>query len=99
MDFERQVLTIDERGKVTGYRLIYRVAFKVTTATGESLRTSTAISRRDFNFDPDLVLQKEIEENALREDMVIEITQTIMRQLSTIAAIPAPTRVASIAVL
>ena len=99
VEFDRQVLTIDERGKVTGFRLIYRVAFTVTTATGESLRTSTAISRRDFNFDPDLVLQKEIEENALREDMVIEITQTILRQLSTIAAIPVPIRVASIAVL
>lgn len=96
VEFDRQVLTIDDRGKVTGYRLIYRVAFRVTTATGESLRTSTAISRRDFNFDPDLVLQKEIEENALREDMVIELTQTIMRQLSTIAAIPAPNQVASI---
>ena len=90
VEFDRQVLTIDDRGKVTGYRLIYRVAFRVTTATGESLRTSTAISRRDFNFDPDLVLQKEIEENALREDMLIELTQTIMRQLSTIVAITVP---------
>ena len=95
VDFERQVLTIDDRGKVTGYRLIYRVRFRVTTATGESLRESNAIARRDFNFDPDLVLQKEIEENDLREDMVTEITQTILRQLSTIAAISVPNRIAA----
>lgn len=97
VDFERQVLTIDDRGKVTGYRLVYRVRFRVTSAEGEKLRESNAVARRDFNFDPDLVLQKEIEENALREDMVLELTQTILRQLSTIAAIPLPNRVATAA--
>lgn len=88
VEFERKVRTIDDRGKVTGYNLIYRVFFKVTSAKGEKLRQSAVVARRDFNFDPDLVLQKEIEENALREDMVKELTRSILRQLSTIAAAP-----------
>lgn len=88
VEFERKVRTIDDRGKVTGYNLIYRVFFKVISASGENLRQSAVVARRDFNFDPDLVLQAEIEENALREDMVKELTQSILRQLSTIAATP-----------
>ena len=88
VEFERKVRTIDDRGKVTGYNLIYRVFFKVTSAEGENLRQSAVVARRDFNFDPDLVLQAEIEERALRENMVEELTRSILRQLSTIAAAP-----------
>ena len=59
--YDRKVRTIDERGKVTGYILEYTVNFAVTSASGDSLRESTVVTRRDFNFDPDLVLQAEIE--------------------------------------
>lgn len=86
VEFRRNVRTIDDRGKVTGYNLMYVVSFTVTAASGEVLRQSLAVSRRDFNFDPDQVLQKEIEEESLREDMVLEVTQNILRQLSTISA-------------
>ena len=93
VEFERRVRTIDDRGKVTGYDLIYRVFFKVTSAEGENLRQSAVVARRDFNFDPDLVLQAEIEENALRENMVEELTRSILRQLSTIAAVPSTNQI------
>ena len=84
--YDRKVRTIDERGKVTGYILEYRVNFAVTSASGDSLRESTVVTRRDFNFDPDLVLQAEIEEESLRKDMLSDLTQQILRQLSTITA-------------
>ena len=84
--YDRKVRTIDERGKVTGYILEYRVNFAVTSASGDSLRESTVVTRRDFNFDPDLVLQAEIEEESLRKDMLADLTQQILRQLSTITA-------------
>jgi LPS-assembly lipoprotein len=84
--YDRKVRTIDERGKVTGYILEYRVNFAVTSASGDSLRESTVVTRRDFNFDPDLVLQAEIEEESLRQDMLSDLTQQILRQLSTITA-------------
>ena len=94
--FDRRVLTIDDRGKVTGYTLEYRVNYRVTAASGESLRDSAVITRRDFNFDPNLVLQAEIEAQALREDMVDDVTQRILRQLVTIAAAPSPTQLAGL---
>jgi LPS-assembly lipoprotein len=84
--YDRKVRTIDERGKVTGYILEYRINFAVTSASGDSLRESTVITRRDFNFDPDLVLQAEIEEESLRKDMLTDLTQQILRQLATITA-------------
>lgn len=92
--YERSVRTIDDRGKVNGYMLIYNVQFSVVTAEGETLRDSTASSRRDFNFDPDLVLQAEIEEESLREDMLTDLAQQIMRQIATITAALAPARLA-----
>jgi LPS-assembly lipoprotein len=84
--YDREVRTIDERGKVTGYILVYRVKFVVTSASGDSLRESTVVTRRDFNFDPDLVLQAEIEEESLRHDMLTDLTQQILRQMATISA-------------
>ena len=86
VDYDRQVRTIDERGKVTGYILEYRANFTVTSASGDSLRESTVVTRRDFNFDPDLVLQAEIEEESLRQDMLTDLSQQILRQLVTITA-------------
>ena len=94
--YDRRVLTIDDRGKVTGYTLEYIVNYRVTAANGENLRESTVIARRDFNFDPNLVLQAEIEARALRDNMVDDLTQRIMRQLVTIAAISSPTRLAGL---
>jgi LPS-assembly lipoprotein len=92
--YDRQVRTIDERGKVTGYILEYRVKFVVTSASGDSLRESTVVTRRDFNFDPDLVLQAEIEEESLRHDMLTDLTQQILRQMATItASIGSPVKV------
>ncbi len=93
--YDRKVRTIDERGKVTGYVLEYRVNFAVTSASGDSLRESSVVTRRDFNFDPDLVLQAEIEEESLRQDMLSDLTQQILRQLATVSAsIGSPGKVA-----
>lgn len=88
VEFKRTVRTIDTRGKATGYTLEYIVRFKVVAADGTKLRDSRPISlRRDFNFDPNQVLQKEDEERELKEDMEKELSQRILRQLSTIAAL------------
>ena len=86
VDYERSVRTIDDRGKVNGYPLQYPVKFRLVTAEGEVLRDSRVFARRDFNFDPDLVLQAEIEEEALRQDMLTDLSQQILRQPATITA-------------
>ncbi len=88
VDFKRTVRTIDSRGKATGYTLEYIVRFKVVSADGTALRDARPISiRRDYNFDPNQVLQKEDEERELKDDMEKELSQRILRQLSTIASL------------
>lgn len=87
VDFTRKVRTIDTRGKVNGYTLRYEVSYRVVNQEGEELRDTTLALQRDYNFDPEQVLQAEEEEESLREDMVSELTQRIMRQLVTIAGL------------
>ena len=87
IDYQRRVRSIDTRGKVTGYTLVYSLSYTVTNKGGKNLRQSVPIqTERDFNFDSDQVLQKESEERVLREDMLEDIAQRIIRQLSTITA-------------
>lgn len=85
--FTRNVRTIDTRGKVTGYVLHYVVNYRVTDSEGTELRDARLALKRDYNFEPEQVLQAEEEEESLREDMVEELTQQIMRQLVTIAGL------------
>lgn len=87
VDYNRTVRTIDTRGKVTGYVLRYDIRYRVVNADGEQLRETRLALQRDFNFDPNQVLQAEREEESLREDMVKELAQRIMRQLVTIAGL------------
>lgn len=87
--FERQVRTVDTRGKTTGYVLNYTVNFSVEDAGGELLLDRGVVRlRRNFDFDSTQVLQAEEEEAFLREDMEQEIALQILRRLSFIAAAP-----------
>lgn len=93
VNYERRVRTIDSRGKVNGYLLVYSANFAVETSGGDELRGLSPISlRRDFNFDSTQVLQKEDEERDLRRDMERDMAQQIVRQLSRIAAAPTPVK-------
>lgn len=85
VNFQRRVRTIDTRGKVTGYTLRYDVRYRVVDEQGEELRGTRLALQRDYNFDPNDVLQAEEEEESLREDMLDELSQRIMRQLVTIS--------------
>lgn len=87
VEFNRNVRTIDTRGKVTGYNLRYDVSYRVIDEEGQELRDTTLSLRRDYNFEPEQVLQAEEEEQSLRENMVEELTRRIMRQLVTIAGL------------
>lgn len=86
VEYTRKVRTIDTRGKVTGYVLRYDVRYRVVNGAGDELRDTRLALQRDYNFDPNQVLQAEREEDALREDMIEDLTRRIMRQLVTIAS-------------
>lgn len=91
--YQRNVRTLDTRGKANGYTLVYSVKYSVTGQDGAELRKAKALRmERDFNFDSNQLLQAENEERVLREDMVKDMAQRIMRQLSTIASRATPLR-------
>lgn len=87
VQFNRNVRTIDTRGKVTGYNLRYDISYRVVDEEGQELRDTTLSLRRDYNFEPEQVLQAEEEEESLRENMVEALIRRIMRQLVTIAGL------------
>ena len=69
-DFSREVRTIDERGKATGYVLILRVGYLVVDSKGKELvKPSVTSARRDYNFDDTQLLSATREEELLYEEM------------------------------
>lgn len=84
--YERRVRTLDNRGKASSYRLFYAAEYGLTAADGTSLVKSRSSSvARDFDFDADQVLAKENEERDLREEMVEDLAQQMLRQVNAAA--------------
>ena len=92
--FDRRVRTVDNRGLATSYTLHYAVDFRVEDASGATLLDTATINlRRDLNFDSTQVLEKEDEEQFLRDDMRRAAAQQILRRVGTVDAAqvsPAP---------
>ncbi len=86
--YNRRVRTTDDRGRATSYTLLYEVRVGVVDSEGEVLVKPFRVStRRELAFNRTQVLQAERRERSLREEMQREISQTIMRRLSKVAAI------------
>jgi LPS-assembly lipoprotein len=84
-DISREVTTIDERGKATGYNLIMRARYNIVDGAGKELiKPSNAIARRDYNFDPDQLLSATREEELLHDEMREEVASSILRKMSRI---------------
>jgi LPS-assembly lipoprotein len=80
--YDRRILSLSGRGRVTEYELIYTVNFRLKNA-GEELwgPVQTIEGRRDFSYDDTQVLAKSYEETRLREDMQGDAVREIMRRL------------------
>ena len=84
-DFNREVRTLDERGKATGYVLILRASYKVVDSAGKELvKPSTATARRDYDFDEEQLLSATREEELLHDEMREDAAQSILRKMSRI---------------
>lgn len=85
VDLERKVGTLDSFGKANSYTLIFRVAYVLTDLDKKPLREVTYIKEiRQYDFDPELVVESESEEAELLEDMEQSASLKLMRQLTTI---------------
>jgi len=81
--FDRNVSTVDTRGKVTGYGLVYTVNYSARRADGKTLFDGETLTlQRDYEFKSTELLAKEGEENFLRQDMERDAAQQIVRQLA-----------------
>lgn len=85
---ERTVGTLDERGKVDSYNIVFRVKYVLEDPQGKQIRKATLKESRRYNFDPELVIESESEEADLLEDMERDIALRIVRQLATVTDYP-----------
>lgn len=82
---QRKVGTLDSLGKANSYTLIFRVTYSLSDQQGNKLRKITDIkSIRQYDFNPELVVEAESEEAELRESMEQEASLQVVRQLSSI---------------
>lgn len=89
-ELNRNVGTLDERGKVNSYNLVFRTRYNLKSVEGEVIRKRTTLREtRRYDFDPLQVVATESEERDLQEDMEKEIALRIVRQLSAITDYPA----------
>ena len=80
----KEILSLTSAGRVSEYRLIYRVRFRVADAKGaDFLPPSTVTLTRDMTYDDTQVLAKETEEQLLFRDMQADMVQQIMRRIAT----------------
>lgn len=81
---DRRVGTLDERGKADSYTLVFSVTYRLLDARGKELRKASLRESRQYNFDPELVIESESEEAELLSNMEEDIALRIVRQLSTV---------------
>ena len=86
---EKRILSLDNAGRVSEYRLLYRVSFKAVDSKGRELLEQQQIElRRDITFNDNQTLAKESEELLLYRDMQVDAVQQIIRRMSVIHVSP-----------
>lgn len=91
----RQILSLNNLGRVREYQLTYTLTFRVLDTKGAELLGPTEITlKRNLAFNEQEVLAKEAEANLLYRDMQSDLVQQIIRRLAAIKpppmATPAP---------
>ena len=81
--YDRRILSLSGRGRVTEYELLYNLNFRIREAGSELWGpVQTIEGRRDFSYEDTQVLAKSYEETRLREDMQADAVREIMRRLT-----------------
>ncbi len=86
---EKRILSLDSAGRVSEFRLLYRVSFRVLDNKARPLMGAQQIElRRDITFNDSQTLAKESEEALLYRDMQIDAVQQIIRRMGAVHLIP-----------
>jgi LPS-assembly lipoprotein len=79
----KEILSLTAAGRVSEYRLFYRVGFRVSDGKGGDFLPPVSIQLyRDMTYDDSLVLAKEEEELLLFRDMQRDMVQQVMRRIA-----------------
>jgi LPS-assembly lipoprotein len=80
----KDILSLTVAGRVSEYRLFYRVRFRVSDGTGGDFLPPVSIQLfRDMTYDDSQVLAKEAEEQLLFRDMQTDMVQQVLRRIAT----------------
>jgi LPS-assembly lipoprotein len=80
---EKIILSLTGTGRVSEFRLRYRVSYRVTDGKGgEYVPTSVVQLQRDVTYSDSEILAKEAEEQLLFRDMQSDLVQQVLRRLS-----------------
>jgi len=80
---DKQILTLSSSGRVTEFRLAYRVSLRAYDHNKQDWIPAEEMAlRRDYTYDDSTVLAKEAEESLLYQSMRSEMAQQIVRRLS-----------------
>jgi LPS-assembly lipoprotein len=79
---QKVILSFSTAGRVSEFRLVYRVSYRMTDSKGiERIPTTEIVLQRDFAFNDTEVLSKESEEALLYRDMENDAAQQLLRRL------------------
>ena len=87
----KTILSLSGAGRVTEYRLLYRVNYSVFTPDGRPWVESELIElTRDYTYSDAAYLAKSAEESLLYRDMQYQAAQQILRRLRSLKPQPVP---------
>src|SRR5512139_3363171 len=79
----KDILSLSAAGRVSEYRLFYRVRFRVSDGKGSDFLPPVSIQLfRDMTYDDSQVLAKEAEELLLFRDMQSDMAQQVLRRIA-----------------
>ncbi len=81
----RTVGTLDDRGKVNSYNVVFTVNYQLLDQADNAIRPDATLREsRRYDFDPQNVIEAESEEADLLEDMEKEAVLKVIRKLAAI---------------
>jgi len=91
LDERRETLSIGADGKALEYRLVIGVRYELLQNGKTVLAPDTISVSRDYSFQLDQILQKELEEEQLRDYIQNELAELVLLRITTgLAALPVP---------
>jgi len=80
----QRVLSVSARNVPTEYEVFYTITYSFDSGTTGLMPQQTLTLTRDYTYDSTLVLGKAREEELLREAIVDDLVNVVMKQISTL---------------